>query len=100
MQRGPASPPPPSELGSPEAGGSLIPPHLPLPPYLLLLLLLVLLGEEGVDPPDLGKHAAVRQAEAKAEEPQAELEEGREGGGGEDRGDVNKDVRCDEEEPF
>lgn len=43
--------------------------------YLLPLLLLVLLGEEGVDPPDLGEHAAVRQAEAEAEEPQAELQE-------------------------
>lgn len=51
---------------------------LSLPPYLLLLLLFVLLREEGVDPPDLGEHAAVRQAEAEAEEPQAELEERRE----------------------
>lgn len=48
------------------------------PAHLLLLLLLVLLGEEGVDPPDLGEHAAVRQAEAEAEEPQAELQESRE----------------------
>lgn len=43
--------------------------------YLLLLLLFVLLGEEGVDPPDLGEHAAVGQAEAQAEEPEAELGE-------------------------
>lgn len=35
-----------------------------------------------MDPPDLGKHAAVRQAEAKTQEPQAELEEGRGGGRG------------------
>lgn len=34
-----------------------------------------------MDPPDLGKHAAVRQAEAEAEEPQAELQEVQEGGG-------------------
>lgn len=47
------------------------------PPYLLLLLLLVLLCEEGVHPPDLGEHAAVRQAEAEAEEPQTELREER-----------------------
>lgn len=43
--------------------------------YLLLLLLFILLGEEGVNPPDLGEHAAVRQAEAEAEEPEAELGE-------------------------
>lgn len=51
------------------------PPSLLPPPYLLLLLLLVLLGEEGVDPPDLGEHAAVGQAEAQAQEPEAELGE-------------------------
>lgn len=56
-------------------------PNRPLrlhPAHLLLLLLLILLGEEGVDPPDLGEHAAVRQAKAEAEEPQAELQESRE----------------------
>lgn len=31
-----------------------------------------------MDPPDLGEHAAVRQAKAEAEEPQAELQESRE----------------------
>lgn len=52
---------------------SSLPPTLPS--YLLLLLLFVLLREEGMDPPDLGEHAAVRQAEAEAEEPEAKLEE-------------------------
>lgn len=48
----------------------------PLPSsYLLLLLLFLLLCEERVNPPDLGEHAAVRQAEAEAEEPEAELQE-------------------------
>lgn len=56
-----------------------LPPSLPTLPsflssYLLLLLLLILLGEERVDPPDLGEHAAVRHAEAQAKKPEAELE--------------------------
>lgn len=72
----------PSFLCSPETAERLIPTaldSLSLPPaHLLLLLLLVLLGEEGVDPPDLGEHAAVGQAKAEAEEPQAELQERRE----------------------
>lgn len=59
----------------------------PPPTYLLLLLLLVLLGEEGVDPPDFGEHAAVRQAEAEAEQPQTKLARKKKGGvGGGDRG--------------
>lgn len=44
-----------------------------LPSYLLLLLLFILLCEEGVNPPDLGEHAAICQAEAETKEPQAEL---------------------------
>lgn len=50
------------------------PPSIPSS-YLLLLLLFLLLREEGVNPPDLGEHAAVRQAEAEAEQPEAELQE-------------------------
>lgn len=42
--------------------------------YLSLVLLLILLGENRVHPPDLCKHAAVGQAEAEPEQPQAELE--------------------------
>lgn len=61
------------------------------PPYLLLLLLFVLLCEEGVDPPDLGEHAAVGQAEAEAEEPQAELK-GRRGETVEDKRSFYSDV--------
>lgn len=53
----------------------LTPPPIPFS-YLLLLLLFLLLCEEGVNPPDLGEHAAVRQTEAEAEEPEAELQEG------------------------
>lgn len=48
-------------------------PYTPTP-HLLFLLLLILLGEEGVNPPDLGEHATVRQAEAEAQEPQAKLQ--------------------------
>lgn len=40
-----------------------------LPPLFLLLLL----GEDRVDPPDLGEHGAVAQTEAQAEEPEAGL---------------------------
>lgn len=54
---------------------SYIHPPPPHSSYLLLLLLLLLLCEEGVNPPDLGEHAAVRQAEAEAEQPEAELGE-------------------------
>lgn len=71
-----------SHLQRPLTGLSFPPSHCPskLPSYLLFLLFLVLLCEEGVDPPDLGEHAAICQAEAEAEEPQAELEgRGREG---------------------
>lgn len=88
---------------------SSVPPTLPscspplsrspptLPSYLLLLLLLVLLGEEGVDPPDLGEHAAVRQAEAEAEQPQAELARQRED---RERDKSRAGVRGREEETF
>lgn len=75
-------PPPTAHMhpGSKEEKKSLPP---SLSPYLLLLLLFILLGEEGVNPPDLGEHAAVRQAEAEAEEPEAEL-----GGNGEEKSET------------
>lgn len=75
MLRGPASLSHPFSALLRALRGLSLPPTLP--PYLLLLLLFVLLCEECVDPPDLGEHAAIRQAEAEAQEPQAELEEER-----------------------
>lgn len=37
--------------------------------YLPLLLLVILLGEDGVDPPDLSEHRTIGQAEAQAKQP-------------------------------
>lgn len=46
--------------------------------YLPFILLFILLSEDSVDPPNLGKHAAICKAETKTQQPQAELAEKKE----------------------